>query len=115
MFTVVRGAGFRDLAHALDARFEVPSESNLRKHSRELFELTSQTVKEELLSVWSRKPSFATDLWTSAVGDKFLTVTLHFLDKTWRMKMVSLGTIHFPGEHDSHVVADKLREVIVDR
>ena len=111
----MRGAGFRDRPHALDARFEVPSETNLRKRSRELFELTSQAVKEELLSAWSRKPSFTTDLWTSAVGDKFLTVTLHFLDKTWRMLTVSLGTIHFPEEHDSHVVADKLCEVIVDR
>ena len=111
----MRGAGFRDLAHALDACFEVPSKSNLRKCSRELFELTSQSLKEELLSAWLHKPSFTTDLWTSAVGDKFLTVTLHFLDKTWRMQMVSLGTIHFPGEHDSHVVADKLCEVIVDR
>ena len=111
----MRGAGFRDLAHALDARFEVPSESNLRKRSRELFELTSQAVKEELLSAWSRKPSFTTDLWTSAVGDKFLTVTLHFLNKKWQMQMVSLGTIFFPGDHDSHVMADKLCEVIVDR
>ena len=99
----------------MDAHFKAPSESNLRKRSRELFELTSQAVKEELLSVWSRKTSFTTDLWTSAVGDKFLTVTLHYLDRTWRTQMVSLGTIYFPGEHDSHVVADKLHEVIVDR
>ena len=80
--------------------------------------MTAQALKQELVTVWTRKPSLTTDLWTSVVGDKFLIVTLHFIDKSWQLQMVSLGTIHFPGtgdERDAAAVANVLRYVTIER
>ena len=52
------------------------------------------TVKDDL-----RCAGFTTDMWTSASGDPFMSLTLHFIDKNLRLHRWTLYIAPFPASH----------------
>jgi hypothetical protein len=42
---------------------------------------------------------FTTDMWTSSAGDPFMSLTLHFIDKNWRLHRWTPYVAPFPASH----------------
>ncbi len=48
------------------------------------------------------------DDWTSRAGDRYFSVTAHFISKSWELVLVPLACAHFPNEH----TAPRIREMV---
>ena len=53
-----------------------------------------ETVKDDLYSV-----AFTTDLWTSRALHSFICLTVHFIDKNWKLHRYTPYIKPFPGRH----------------
>jgi hypothetical protein len=52
------------------------------------------------------------DLWTSCAGRKYLAVTYHGIDRSWRLFHCVLDVVHFRGSTQSEVIAAVVRDCI---
>ena len=66
-----------------------------------------ETVKPDIQSV-----GFTTDLWTSRAGHSYLSLTTHFIDKSWKLHRYTPYIKPFPGRHTGVNIALKLDSMI---
>ena len=64
-------------------------------------------VKSDLESV-----CYTTDLWTSRVGDSFISLTVSFIDKNWVLHNWTPFIRHFPERHLGSTIALNLDSMI---
>lgn len=68
-----------------------------------------ETVKDDLYSV-----AFTTDLWTSRALHSFICLTVHFIDKNWKLHRYTPYIKPFPGRHTGVNIALELDSMIED-
>ena len=56
--------------------------------------------------------SATTDLWTSTSGDPYITLTCHFIDRSWELKSLCLQTHYIPEDHTAENISVVLAETL---
>ena len=70
-----------------------------------MVKLKATQIKQEIIDIVSTVKAdlncagFTTDMWTSASGDPFMSLTLHFIDKNWRLHRWTPYIAPFPASH----------------
>ena len=108
-FHTVERQGFREMVHAFDPKYELPS--------RNYFSTTEipklyMDVKESIVKPAVQNAQYfsaSTDLWTSCSNHPYLSFTIHFLTKDWELKSYCLDTVPLFEDHTGQNVADALQ------
>ncbi|KAI7799132.1 putative zinc finger BED domain-containing protein 1-like, partial [Triplophysa rosa] len=107
----VENDGFRKLIKVLDPRYELPG----RKHFSvtalpRLYAERSEQLEQELQNV----AYFAStsDMWSSRTSEPYLSLTIHFIDKDWKLQSKCLQTAYFPEDHTGEVIAPGMVEAL---
>ena len=86
-FRVIGLKTFKDLMKKANRRINLKSP---RTYSR-LVKVKANQIRKELLSIVAAVKGdmscagFTTDMWTSGSGDPFMSLTIHMIDKEWRL------------------------------
>jgi len=59
-----------------------------------------------------RSAAFTTDMWTSRVGDSFMSLTLHYVDTAFKIKRWTLECAAVEGSHTGEKIRDELDPMI---
>ena len=103
--------GFRHLVSTLNPRYQLPS----RKHfsDQEIPQLYTH-VRDTVVMPALREARFfsgTTDLWTSAASEPYMTLTVHFIDKTWNLRSFCLETVPLFTDHTGQNIADAVSDI----
>lgn len=60
----------------------------------------------------NEKISCTSDMWSSLEGESFISLTGHFINKSWAMKSLSLECKPFLGPHTGVAIAEKVSEML---
>ena len=107
----VEKEGFRSMVKALDSRYELPSRVHFSQSViPDLYASTRAKVAEQLAGV----DFFAAtaDLWSSIGLKPYLGYTLHYVDKEWNLRSLSLSTSFLPEDHTGDVLAEAFTETL---
>ena len=55
--------------------------------------------------------SATTGMWTSAATEPYMTLTVHFIDKTWNLQSFCLYTVPVFADHTGQNIADAVVEI----
>ncbi|XP_077411679.1 E3 SUMO-protein ligase ZBED1-like isoform X2 [Vanacampus margaritifer] len=107
----VEKKGFRALIKTLDPKYNMPD----RKHFSDvqlprMYEECRAKVSEELKNV--EYYALTTDLWTCAVTQPYMSLTVHFINNDWLLISRCIQTIYLPEDFTEVMMATILREVL---
>ena len=113
-FHTVERQGFREMVHAFDPKYELPS--------RKYFSTTEipklyMDVKESIVKPAVQNAQYfsaSTDLWTSCSNHPYLSFTIHFLTKDWELKSYCLDTVPLFEDHTGQNIADALQDILAN-
>jgi len=71
-----------------------------------------ETVKLDLQ--YAQHFAATTDLWTSAANCPYLSLTVHFIDKNWEIKLYCLDTVPLLSDHTGKNIAEALKDVLAN-
>lgn len=111
-FDLVERKEFRDLLQKLDSRYELPSRNHFSKIA--IPQLYTQ-MKESVMSVFkdeSLKVSCTTDAWSSCTMEPYLSLTVHYINKDWKLETHCLRTIYMPESHTGENISNMLRDIL---
>ncbi|XP_059417293.1 E3 SUMO-protein ligase ZBED1-like [Carassius carassius] len=105
--------GFLHLMNTIDKRYNIPSRTYFSRIAiPQMYEHTSDRVMLELRDV--EHFACTTDLWSSRTTEPYISLTVHFIDKAFKMRSLCLQTAYFPSEHSGENIALGLREALSD-
>ena len=111
--SIVESAGFKIFAKALNPRFMVPSQMKIEKEILKLHKEHQSLLQEQI----EKAPgiSLSIEIWTYKEGQQYMTVTGHFVSKTWEPQSVILKTVFLdnPSEPGANI-AEKLTQILCD-
>ena len=55
-----------------------------------------------------------TDLWTSAANHPYLSFTVHFINKDWKLQCFCLDTIPLFSDHTGQNIADAIQDILLN-
>lgn len=112
-FYTVEKPGFRQMIKKLDPKYVVPT----RKYFSQteipmLYTHAMESVKQDLKHV--EYFAATTDLWTSAADHPYLSLTVHFIGKSWELKSYCLDTVPLLIDHTGENIAETLNDVLAN-
>lgn len=110
----VEKRGFKEMLQAFDQRYELPSRKYFSQTAiPKLYNKTRDGVKE---SIQKEMIFFAatSDLWSSRNMDPYMSFSVHYIDREWKLKTHCLETIFLPEDHIAPNLADALRDIMQD-
>ncbi|KAK0147477.1 Zinc finger BED domain-containing protein 1 [Merluccius polli] len=102
-FSIVEDVGFKELIHALDPTYILPTRQTLKAMVGKRYEEAKEKAKEKLQQVVS--VSLTSDMWTSINMEAYLAVTCHYIDGEDKLGTILLGVEHFPTTHTAENLA----------
>ncbi|XP_018406216.1 PREDICTED: zinc finger BED domain-containing protein 4-like, partial [Cyphomyrmex costatus] len=109
-FSIVNDKGFQALVHALDPKYKLPNKTTLRNTILQSLFIEVNTKLQDILDQ-TEYVSFTTDLWSSMVGEGYITITCHFV-LHGDLKTVVLETIQIEGNHTAEHIKEHIEKVI---
>ena len=108
--SIVEDQGFKNFAHTLDSRYEIPSRRTIMSRLPE----TYQSVKRKLQGQLNNTTHIAltTDIWTSLQTKSYCCALLPTTSDTWELKPAILETFDFNSEHTADNISSELLRVI---
>ena len=108
--SIVENIEFKDLLHAMDARFSMPGRSAISKEIDKVVIELKAKIGAYLLE--ARKISICADIWTKrGMSSSYLGITSHFYSKKdHRRHSVTLAVRRLPSPH----TGDNIRELVDD-
>ena len=100
-FKVVELDSFKNLINVANKRVKVKHRTTYSK----LIKVKAEEIKKELFSIIEAVKedlncvAFTTDMWTSRAGTPFMSLTLHFIDKSWSLYRFTPYVAPFPARH----------------
>ncbi|XP_036957921.1 E3 SUMO-protein ligase ZBED1-like [Acanthopagrus latus] len=108
---LVEGKSFIELLNVLDARYTVPSRKYFSGTAlTTLYDKTRKAVMSEVQEV--KHFATTTDLWSSRTSEPYLSLTVHFIDESWKLRSYCLQTSHFPDAHTGEIIALGLKDAL---
>lgn len=115
-YSLVEEKGFKDLMKEVVPLYTVPSRTTFSRNIvPKLYDETKLKVSSILTNELeeAKSLSFTTDLWSSGSGDSYMSLTLHYLDKEFKIKRFSLGTEYIPpDDHTGLSIREKTMELL---
>ncbi len=109
----VEKPAFKEMLHSFDKQYELPSKKYLSDTViPQLFNETKQTIIAELQE--SDLFSTTTDMWSSVTMTPFISLTVHFITKEWKLKSRCLQTSVTPESHTAENLSENLRSAFQD-
>lgn len=108
---LVESESFTELVNVLEPRYTVPSRKYFSGTALPtLYNDTRRAVEKEVQSL----THFATttDLWSSRTSEPYLSLTIHFIDESWRLRSYCLQTSYFPESHTGEIIALGLKDAL---
>ncbi|XP_051793003.1 E3 SUMO-protein ligase ZBED1-like [Acanthochromis polyacanthus] len=102
-FSIVEDAGFRELVHALDPNYVLPSRKALKSMVEDRYREAKEKAKEQVRK--AAAVSLTSDMWTSINMDAYLAVTCHYISDEDQLCTSLLGVQHFPKAHTAENLA----------
>ena len=101
--------GFRTMLQKFNPRYQLPTCKHFTKVAipRLVLEVRSN-IECQIASRELEYFSATTDLWTSASGDPYITLTCHFIDHSWELKSLCLQTHYIPEDHTAENISEVL-------
>jgi hypothetical protein len=97
-FTVVEDDDFHAMIRMLRSGTKVPSANTIKNRIMDMFNAEKARVRA-LLQETPGKLSFSIDVWTSVNMEPFLGITVHWIDKEWRLQDMLLDLVPLEGPH----------------
>ena len=108
--SIVENNGFKDFVKTLDSRYTLPSRRTI---TRSLLPQRYDSAKEKLSQELREAStcSLTTDYWTSCSSQSYLTVTCHFIDRSWELRSCCLYTYQSSVPHTAENIAFELKRI----
>ena len=105
--SVVDGVGFLNLMHLAEPRYVVPCRSTITSRITKLY----SDVKEQVSGLVTQQQhlTLTSDMWTSRVGDGYISLTCHCITPEFEVFHKNLLTQNLPGVHDHGHIAEALQ------
>ena len=105
--------GFKAMLRNFNPRYQLPNRNHFTKVSiPELVAETKGCIEKEIVDGNMEYFSATTDLWTSAVGDPYITFTCHFINRYWELKSYCLQTHYLCQDHNATNIKEVLTETL---
>ncbi|KAK6182239.1 hypothetical protein SNE40_009967 [Patella caerulea] len=92
-YSVVENVGFRRMVRTLEPRYNIPSKTYFATNVVPKLYRLEEKLKE------AKSVSLTTDEWTSRSANRFITVTVHFIESQWEIQNYVLQTRVFNESH----------------
>ncbi|XP_069128352.1 E3 SUMO-protein ligase ZBED1-like [Argopecten irradians] len=112
--SIMEGAGFKSMLHQIEPKYKIPSRGHIvDKYILPKYENTKLALQLKLAS--SPRHAVTGDFWTSsASGDPYLTITVHFIDDDFKLNsnVLLTRTVHesHTGENIAHEFSKDVEE-----
>jgi len=112
-FLLVESGTFKELFARLDPRFRLPCRQTVSKRIGETFIRKREEVKG-ILRNEPGKVSITTDIWTACNQVAFLGITMHWIDQSWKMRLLLLDIVPLHDAHTGNHIAEAIHDVLRD-
>ena len=97
--SIVEKPGFKLMLESFDPRYQLPSRKYFLKITiPALFNSTQSALVSTLQEV--EYFSSTSDLWSSVCMHPYLSYTVHFISKDWKLQSKCLQTMFMPADHN---------------
>ena len=105
--------GFRAMLHKFNPRYKLPSRNHFTKVCIPNLVSETRSMIEKQIAVGNVGCySATTDLWSSAAGDPYITLTCHAINQQWELKSYCLQTNYLPQDHTAVNIKEVLNETL---
>ena len=109
--SIVEKPGFKQMLESFDPRYQLPSRKHFSKTAiPALFNSTQSALASTLQEV--KHFSSTTDLWSSVCMQPYLSYTVHYITKDWKLQSKCLQTLFMPEDHNGEKLAESLKSVL---
>ena len=109
--SIVEKPGFKQMLESFDPRYQLPSRKHFSKTAvPALFNSTQSALALTLQEV--KHFSSTTDLWSSVCMQPYLSYTVHYITKDWKLQSKCLQTLFMPEDHNGENLAESLKSVL---
>ena len=98
-FSMVDEYAFKQMINVIDPTFQIPVRNTIKKRLVDVERHVRAALNKELSEVWSYVPTLTTDHWTSNTNESYASFIIHFINRTWELKSISMGVIPFSRPH----------------
>ncbi|XP_014187161.1 E3 SUMO-protein ligase ZBED1, partial [Haplochromis burtoni] len=102
---------FKKMLKMLDPRYKLPTK---KYFSKVALPALYEEIRTEVSNALSSVEFFAstTDMWSSRTSDPYMSLTIHYVDKDWKLQNKCLETCFFPEDHTGENIARVLKEFL---
>ncbi|XP_063955358.1 E3 SUMO-protein ligase ZBED1-like [Lytechinus pictus] len=112
MYTVDKPA-FREMLQAFDSRYTLPGKKYFTETALPaLYNSVRTKIQKEVEE--AEYFSATTDLWSSTTMAPYMSCTIHFISKEWKLISRCLATSFFPENHTADNIKDALKETFAE-
>lgn len=112
IFTVER-AGFKDMVSKLNPRYELPSRKVFSsKEIPSLYTDLRSSIMAELKQI--EHYAITTDLWTSGACEPYITLTVHYIDSEWCLRLKCLDTVALFEDHTGENIVQSVSDILTN-
>ncbi|XP_041372815.1 zinc finger BED domain-containing protein 4-like [Gigantopelta aegis] len=110
-FSLVDSKAFRNLLNTLEPKYNLPTRATF---SRKEIPALCREVYAQVQSILNEAETVAltTDGWTSRATESYITITSHFIDKSWKLQNKVLQTQPMHESHTGVNIATVLKEAV---
>ena len=97
--SIVEKPGFKQMLESFDPRYQLP----LRKHFSKIAIPAKFNSTQSVLTSTLQEVEFfssTTDLWSSMCMQPYLSYTVHYINKNWKLERKCLQTMFMPADHN---------------
>ncbi|XP_019206021.1 zinc finger BED domain-containing protein 1-like [Oreochromis niloticus] len=107
----VEREGFKKMLKTFEPRYKLPTK---KYFSKVALPALYEEIRTEVSNALSSVEFFAstTDMWSSRTSDPYMSLTIHYVDKDWKLQNKCLETSFFPEDHTGENIARVLKEFV---
>ena len=109
--STVERPGFLHMLKQLDQRYTPPSRKTMsKKYLPKLYDITRDKVLTKLNDV--QYFASTTDMWSSRGMTPYMGFTVHFIDNSWDLQQITLGTRFVPEDHNADTIGQAMLDML---
>ena len=101
------------MINKFDPRYRFHNRHTIKDQILALFQSKREQVKL-VTSKISEKVAFTSDIWTASNNTTFLSITIHYVDDSWKLKTFLLDIIPMTVHHNGINITDAIIEIYMN-
>jgi hypothetical protein len=110
-FSVVECEEWRQMIAKFDPRYRFQNRHTLKDNIVDLFNEKLEVIKLVVQQI-SGKVALTSDMWTASNSSSFLSLTIHYVDSSWKLKNFLLDIVPIEVRHNGYNMANAIMEVL---